>query len=98
MDGTAPMTPASRMTRRVLVPQLAQAPARPPVGARLLRVNGHAMGTTWQASWFGDPAGAATDRKPRGEGAAMQAGIQACLDEVVAQMSSWEPDSDLSRF
>ncbi len=92
------MKPGARMARRVLVPQLAQAPVRPPVGARLLRVKGHTMGTSWEARWLADPTGAAAGREPGCEVAAMQAGIQACLDEVVAQMSSWEPDSDLSRF
>lgn len=46
------------------------------------------MGTTWSVTLRADDA----------EPAALQLGIQARLDTVVAQMSTWERDSDLSRF
>lgn len=47
------------------------------------------MGTTWSLR-FDNPRMIALD--------AVRAGAQAALDRVVAQMSTWEPDSDLSRF
>ncbi len=43
------------------------------------------MGTYWSLQAVAPPAGAAP-------------GVQAVLDRVVAQMSQWEADSDLSRF
>lgn len=43
------------------------------------------MGTNWSVQAVAPPAGAA-------------GGVQATLDRVVAQMSQWEPDSDLARF
>ncbi len=43
------------------------------------------MGTTWSARVVGAPEGLATR-------------IQAVLDHIVAEMSHWEPGSDLSRF
>ncbi|WP_343064167.1 FAD:protein FMN transferase [Marilutibacter penaei] len=46
------------------------------------------MGTTWQATVVADAADA--DR--------LRDGIQAALDEVVDEMSTWEADSDISRF
>lgn len=47
------------------------------------------MGTTWSLR-FDNPRMVALD--------AVRAGAQAALDRVVAQMSTWEPDSDISRF
>ena len=43
------------------------------------------MGTDWSLAAVSPPAGVAGD-------------VQAALDRVVAQMSQWEPGSDLSRF
>ncbi|MBJ7499083.1 MAG: FAD:protein FMN transferase [Sphingopyxis sp.] len=43
------------------------------------------MGTSWSLQAVSPPA-------------ETEAGVQAALDRVVAQMSQWEPDSDLSRF
>ncbi|WP_343064739.1 FAD:protein FMN transferase [Marilutibacter spongiae] len=48
---------------------------------------GQSMGTTWQVT-------VASDR----DEAALRAGIQGQLDEVVAEMSTWEAGSDISRF
>lgn len=72
--------------RRVLVP-LAVSPLLPPHGAAVRALAGRSMGTSWSARIVlmpnaPDPAGA----------------LQAQLDAVVAQMSHWEPDSDLARF
>src|SRR5690606_25515900 len=52
-------------------------------------LGGATMGTRWQASVS---APRAADLHP------LHDGIQACLDRVVAQMSTWEPDSDISRY
>ena len=58
------------------------------VAARgLQHLAGRSMGTTWQVT-------VASDR----ESAELRDGIQAELDRVVAQMSTWEPQSDISRF
>lgn len=47
------------------------------------------MGTSWCVKLVASP---------RADLHAMHAGIQAQLDRVVAQMSTWETDSDISRF
>jgi len=52
-------------------------------------LGGHTMGTTWSVKLV-----AARDRDLH----ALHAGIQAQLDRVVAQMSTWEPASDISRY
>ena len=57
--------------------------------ARPAALAGATMGTTWSAR-MALPAGVA-------DAAARQA-IQAALDEVVAQMSTWEADADISRY
>jgi thiamine biosynthesis lipoprotein len=74
--------------RRVLIP-LAIAPAGPVLGAAVHALSGRSMGTTWSVRWSGHP---------RSDTARIQAALQARLDRVVAQMSHWEPDSDLARF
>lgn len=61
--------------------------ARPAHAVHVL--GGATMGTLWQAS-VSAPADADLH--------ALHDGIQACLDRVVAQMSTWEPDSDISRY
>lgn len=53
-----------------------------------LRLGGGTMGTTWQV----------TALAPAARGPQLQAHIETRLDELVAQMSAWEPASDLSRF
>lgn len=55
----------------------------------IARLGGTTMGTTWSVSLV---ASHQRDLHP------LHAGIQARLDEVVAQMSTWEPGSDLSRY
>lgn len=49
---------------------------------------GRSMGTQWSVKLVAEAAALPT----------LERGIQARLDEVVAQMSTWEPDSDLSRY
>ncbi|MCW4453461.1 FAD:protein FMN transferase [Flavobacterium sp. MXW15] len=52
-------------------------------------LGGHTMGTRWSVKLA---TRRARDLHP------LHAGIQAQLDRVVAQMSNWEPDSDISRY
>jgi thiamine biosynthesis lipoprotein len=58
-------------------------------GLTMQSLHGHTMGTSWSVKLF-----APTRADPH----ALHEGIQAQLDEVVAQMSTWEPDSDIVRF
>lgn len=74
--------------RRVLVPrEIAATPLA--LGGVVHRLHGQTMGTTWSVQWVG-PA----QESPQ----PWQALITQQLDTVVSQMSTWEPDSDLSRF
>jgi len=52
-------------------------------------LNGPTMGTRWSALFF---AQAGFDQEP------VRAALQAAVDEVDAQMSTWKPDSDLMRL
>ena len=52
-------------------------------------LNGPTMGTRWSALFFA-PAGFDVDR--------VKIALQAAVDEVDTQMSTWKPDSDLSRL
>jgi FAD:protein FMN transferase len=58
-----------------------------PVSAAVHRLSGATMGTHWSLVLAGP-----------GEPSAVTALVQAELDAVVAQMSQWEPDSEISRF
>ncbi len=73
---------------RVLVPALTTPPARP-VGGSVRAFGGATMGTTWSAR----AVLPATVDIP-----ALEAMVQRALDVVVAQMSPWEPLSDLCRY
>ncbi|MGA7439979.1 MAG: FAD:protein FMN transferase [Luteibacter sp.] len=53
------------------------------------RFEGETMGTTWSVNAV---------LPPKADDAAIERGIQAEVDRVVAQMSTYEADSDLSRF
>ncbi len=75
---------------RVLVPEHIDGGAAPLLGARVQRLDGQTMGTTWRVLW------AAHADAPPPE--AVRAAVQAALDLVVAQMSTWLPGSDLDRF
>lgn len=52
-------------------------------------LNGATMGTRWSALFFASPG---FDPSP------VRAALQAAVDEVDAQMSTWKPDSDLMRL
>jgi thiamine biosynthesis lipoprotein len=52
-------------------------------------LNGPTMGTRWSALFFAEPG---FDPNP------VQGALQAAVDEVDAQMSTWKPDSDLMRL
>ena len=75
------------MRRRVLVP-LAISPALPPRASTLLALGGATMGTSWSARVMAPPDA----------GPSVLDALQRQLDLVVAQMSHWERDSNLSRF
>jgi thiamine biosynthesis lipoprotein len=76
------------MSGRVLVPDLAVPPLPRPGGA-VIGLRGATMGTSWSVRLVVRPGAAL---------AGLQQGIQSVLDGVVAQMSGWEPGSDLCRF
>ncbi|MBY4896904.1 FAD:protein FMN transferase [Cupriavidus sp. AU9028] len=81
---------AASARRRVLVPLTAAAPARlSEAGVLLHDLSGHTMGTTWSVRCLLSPG-----LRPE----AIEAGIQAVLDEVVAQMSNWRDDSAIGRY
>ncbi|BBU59665.1 hypothetical protein KU6B_59300 (plasmid) [Mameliella alba] len=52
-------------------------------------LNGPTMGTRWSALFFS---------KPCFDPAPVHAALQAAVDDVDAQMSTWRPDSDLMRL
>lgn len=74
---------------RVLVP-LEMSPQAPVFGAQVHGFGGASMGTTWSVQRLGQRV----DTK----GPRLQALAEQVLAEVVAQMSPWEPGSDISRF
>lgn len=63
--------------------------SRPHTPTSLHTLHGQTMGTSWCVKLVASP---------RADLRAIHAGIQAQLDLVVAQMSTWEADSDISRF
>lgn len=63
-------------------------PRRATAPRRLYKVDGPTMGTRWTAQFVADDV----------LGAQMTGSLQAAVDLVDAQMSTWKPDSDLSRF
>ena len=77
--------------RRVLLP-LQLDDRTPPPGAAVRELHGLSMGTSWSVRLV-DSALAG-----RAGSADLQQGLQQQLDLVVAQMSHWQLESDLSRF
>ena len=83
-------TPPSYAPRGAAAPVVRVAyGAMPAPLPELAALAGATMGTTWSAR-MELPAGCGSDAARRA--------IQAALDEVVAQMSTWEADSDITRF
>lgn len=74
---------------RVLLPSRLDAVQPPSASAAMQHLRGETMGTTWSVKLFAPEGPAAAE---------IQAGIQRVLDRVVAQMSTWDEGSDLSRF
>ncbi|MET0720045.1 MAG: FAD:protein FMN transferase [Tardiphaga sp.] len=72
---------------RVAIPLQLSARALP-ARARLQRLGGETMGTSWSVTFAGTAAAAQTLNRAIGD----------VLDRVIAQMSPWLPDSDISRF
>ena len=77
--------------RRVLVP-LSLSPGQPALGSAVFDAAGSTMGTSWRARVVLAPGAQAANS------GALVAVLQRQLDTVVAQMSHWERESDLSRF
>lgn len=77
--------------RRVLVP-LSLSPAQPAIGSAVFDAAGSTMGTSWSARVVLAPGA------QKANFGALAAHLQRQLDTVVAQMSHWEHESDLSRF
>lgn len=77
------------MRRVLLPPTISAEPA--PAGAGVVDFGGATMGTTWSARVALQPAAARAR-------ASLRAALQQQLDQVVAEMSHWEPGSDLGRF
>lgn len=67
---------------------LALLPSPASSAAELQHMAGRTMGTTWSVTLEVDEG-----RLPT-----LRAGVEDRLDQVVAQMSTWEPDSNLSRY
>lgn len=72
----------------MLAYRVASAPPRP----ALQELGGPTMGTHWSVKYWFASARLAPPR------AALRAAVEAALERVVAQMSPWEADSDLSRY
>jgi thiamine biosynthesis lipoprotein len=77
--------------RRVLVP-LSLSEDRPALGSVVYDAAGSTMGTSWSARAVLTPGA------QQANAAALVHDLQRQLDIVVAQMSHWEPESDLSRY
>lgn len=77
--------------RRVLIPRRTPIPAALAALRTLsvCQIGGETMGTTWSAK-MALPRNANVD--------ALRCGIERVLAQVIAEMSPWEPASDLSRF
>lgn len=76
--------------RRVAVPHVLTAQtAKPRPDGRSASLAGQTMGVTWSVRAWVPPALA---------DAALSAAVQGACDTVVAQMSTWEPGSDINRY
>lgn len=81
---------AGTAARRIAIPlRLARQRIVPPAGGEIVRLAGDTMGTSWSVAAVATPGSDA--------GRLRAIVIEAC-DLVIAQMSPWEPGSDISRF
>ncbi|MFZ6721914.1 FAD:protein FMN transferase [Undibacterium sp. Ji49W] len=76
--------------RRVFIPLEASEPSAPVAGTQSLTLTGASMGTSWHVQLLSDGKHEHAVLE-----AGIQAGIQRVLDQVVMQMSTWDPASDL---
>ncbi|CAG2146244.1 FAD:protein FMN transferase [Cupriavidus plantarum] len=74
---------------RVLIPLTLREPPLPAVGARAWQWAGETMGTTWSV---------AAELPPPSDPSSLGEGIRTVFDDVIAQMSNWSTDSDVSRY
>lgn len=90
MSGKATGASASH-ARRILIPHDLAPPPSPVVMRRLAvkALGGESMGTTWSVKLAVAPG---TDLAP------LQRAIETTLARIVEEMSTWEPDSHISRF
>lgn len=78
------------VARRVAVPlHVAQRTARPLLGGAIRSLAGRTMGTRWGVKLVAGPDTFPDDVSRR---------IEGVLDGIIAQMSPWEAESDISRF
>lgn len=75
--------------RRVFIPLDVAEPQIPPAHAINLTLGGNSMGTSWTVQLLCLPAHDAHE---------LQAGIEAELNQVILQMSTWDPSSYLCEF
>ena len=90
------MPSADAMSIRVLVPQRIVGPP-PPSTARIARLGGRSMGCEWRVSCVDEGGRIDAAAAPAADQRLSQE-ICAVLDRVVEQMSTWEPDSLITRF
>jgi FAD:protein FMN transferase len=76
------------ITRRVAIPTIPEMPHAAPAGERIRELAGSTMGTTWSVKFVGSSTSVQTVHRM----------IPLALERVIAQMSSWESQSDISRF
>ncbi|EAQ36816.1 ApbE-like lipoprotein [Nitrobacter sp. Nb-311A] len=76
------------ITRRVAIPTIQEMPHAVPEGEHIRELSGTTMGTTWSVKFVGSSASVQTLRRM----------IPLALGRVIAQMSPWEGQSDISRF
>ncbi len=79
----------TRALNRVAIPLDIAPPAARLRGATVVEFGGPTMGVSWRVKAVAPPGF---------DLAKVQARVQAALNAVVAQMSPWEPGSDISRF
>src|SRR5690606_30893603 len=76
------------VARRVAIPIIPEMPHAVSSAERIRELAGTTMGTTWTVKFVGSSARAQTLHRM----------IPLALERVIAQMSPWEGQSDISRF